>query len=108
MTYFDKQINVAKDNYNYFFIQLFFCILKVIFKLVILLIAICFFDHVVINIIVLLYALYSFYEIYRICVYYIDIINDIKNTLKYIDFVFEFYFNLINKNIFKGVLKYGK
>ena len=108
MTYFDRQIKDARDNYNYFFIKLIFSIFKVIFKLAILLILISFFDYTIINIIALIYTIYSFYGIYSIYNYYIDIINDIKNTLGYNDFVFEFDFNLINKNIFKGVLKYGK
>ena len=108
MTYFDRQIKIARDNYNYFFMKLIFSIFNIIFKLTILLIIVSFFNYVIINIIALLYTLYSFYRIYRIYVYYIAIINDIKNTLGYNDFVFELDFNLINRNIFKGVLKYGK
>ena len=108
MTFFDKQIKVARDIYNYFFIKLIFSIWKVFFKLSILLIIVSFFDYVIINIIALLYTFYSFYGIFRIYVYYKDIINDIKNTLGYKDFAFELDFNLINRNIFKGVLKYGK
>ena len=108
MTYFDKQIKVARDNYNYFFMKLIFSILIFIFKLSVMLIMASIFDYITVNIIVLLFVFYSFYEIYRIFIYYMDIINDIKNTLGYNDFTFEIDFNLINRNLFRSVLKYGK
>lgn len=108
MTYFDKQIKDARDNYNYFFMKLILSIIKIIFKLSIMLIIFSFFDYTIINIIVLLYTFYSFCEIYRISIYYKDIIIDIKDTLGYSNYIFELDFNLINRNIFKGVLKYGK
>lgn len=108
MNYLDRQIKDAKNNYNYFFIKLIFSIFNVIFKLAILLILISFFDYTIINIIMLLFTFYSFYEVYRIFIYYSEIINDIRNTLGYNEFVFELDFDLISRSIFKGVLKYGK
>ena len=82
--------------------------LNIIFKLSITLIIASIFDYIIVNIVVLLFIFYSFYEIYRIFIYYMNIINDIKDTLGYNDFTFEIDFSLINRNIFKGVLKYGK
>lgn len=107
MNYFDRQIDDARSNYNYFFIKLFFSILKIIFKLSIILIISNVFNLTFINIMAICYTIYSFYEIYRVCTYYIDIINDIKNTLE-INLVFEINFNNISKNILNGVVKYGK
>ena len=66
------------------------------------------FDYIIINIIALLFIFYSFYKMYRISIYYKNIIRDIKDTLGYSNYIFELDINLININIFKGVLKYGK
>jgi len=107
MNYFDRQKEDARSNYNYFFIKLFFSILKIIFKLSIILIISGFLNFTFINIIAISFTIYSFYEIYRLCTYYIVIINDIKNTLE-IDLFFEIDFNIISRNILGSVLKYGK
>lgn len=107
-SFFDKQISIARDNYNYFFIKLVFSILKSIFKLSIMLIISSIFNYTIINIIVLIYAVYSLYNICSTVNYYLDIIKDIKNTLGYDDLAFEIDVNLINSNFFKGVVKYGK
>lgn len=108
MNYLDKQIKIAKENYNYFFMKLIFGILSIIFKLSIMLLISSIFNYVIINIIALIYTIYSFYNIVNICKYYFSIINDIKNTLGYSDLAFEIDFSLFDNNIFKGVVKYGK
>jgi len=108
MNYLDKQIKDAKYNYNYFFIVLIFGILKILFKLAIMLLLSSIFNYVIINIIVLLYTFYSLYNIYYLCDYYFDIINDIKNTLGFSDLSFEIDFSLIHIKYLEGVLKYGK
>lgn len=108
MNYLDEQMICAKDNYNYFFMKLLFGILKVIIYLSIVLLISIIFNYLFINIIALIYTIYSMYAIYSVIKYYTDIINDIKNTLGYNYYSFEIDFSLINKNIFKGIVKYGK
>ena len=108
MNYLDKQIRIAKDNYNYFFMRLLFSILKIIFKLSIVLLTSSIFNYLIINIIVLLYVFYSIYQLYYVIKYYTSIINDIKNTLGYNEYCFEIDFSLVNNSIFKGMVKYGK
>ncbi len=108
MNYFDKQINDARDNYNYFFIRLIFEIFKIFFKLSIMLLISGIFNYIVINIIALLYAIYSMYNIGIIFKYYLNIINEIKNTMGFNNYVFEIDLNFISRNFFKGVVKYGK
>jgi len=107
MNYFDKQIENAKNNYNYFFIKLLFCVLKIIFKLSIVLIISGIFDFIVINIMTICFTFYSLYEIYRLCTYYTNIINDIKKTLE-INFILEIDFTKIGNIFFGGLVKYGK
>ena len=108
MNFFNEQVKIAKDNYNYFFMRLFFSILKIVFKLSCLLLLSSIFNYLVINIIVLIATIYYLYNVYYICSYYFDIINDIKDTLGYNNYSFELDFSLINNNIFKGMVKYGK
>ena len=108
MNYLDKQIRIAKDNYNYFFMRLIFSVLKVIFKLSFILLLSSVFNYLIINIIALIYTIYSLCNIYFIIKYYSGIINEIKDTLGYDDYSFELDFNLVNNNIFKGMVKYGK
>ena len=108
MNYLDKQIKHARDNYNYFFIKLIFCILKNMIKLSIMFLLSSIFNYTCINIIVLLYTIYTIYNIYSLCVYYFNIINDIKDTLGYEELTFEIDFSLIDVKFLKGMVKYGK
>lgn len=108
MNYLDKQIIMAKNNYNYFFMKLLLSVLKIIFKLSIVLLISSIFNYLIINIIAIIYTIYSLFAVLYFSKYYIDIINDIKNTLGYNNYSFEIDFSLIDKNIFKGMLKYGK
>lgn len=98
----------AKENYNYFFMKLLFGILKVIINLSVVLFISVIFNYLIFNIIALVYTIYSMYVIYSVIKYYTDIISDIKNTLGYNYYSFEIDFSLINKNFFKGILRYGK
>lgn len=108
MNYLDKQIREAKDNYNYFFIKLIFGILKIIFKLTVVLLISNIFNYTIINIIAIFYTFYSIYDISSTCKYYFNIINEIKNTLGFNNLVFEIDLNLINRSFVKSVVKYGK
>ena len=108
MNILDKQFRDAKYNYNYFFMRLIFSIFYVFFKFTCILFLSSIFNYLIINIISLIYAIYSLYLIYRLCSYYFNIIDDIKNTLGYNKYFFEIDFSLVNNNIFKGMMKYGK
>lgn len=108
MKYLDKQISNARENYNYFFVKLIFSILKNIFKFSIILILSSIFNYTVINIITILCILYYGYKIIFMSVYYFNIIKDIKDTLGYKDFSFEINLDLLNNDIFKGEIKYGR
>lgn len=106
--FFNKQIKNAKDDYNYFFIKLISNIIRIIFKLAVMLLISNIFNNIFINIIALLYTLYSLSEIILIYNYYTNIISDIKNTLGYNEFCFEIDLNVLYYNLFKGKEKYGK
>jgi len=108
MNYLDKQVIDAKNNCNYFFVKLIFCVLKNLFKLSIILLISGIFNYTIISIVVLVYTIYSLYDTFNVCKYYFNIINDIKNTLGYNDFYFEIDFNLIHSDFFRGVIRYGK
>lgn len=108
MNFLDKQINEANDNYNYFFTKLIFCILKITFKLLIVLLLSSIFNYIFINIIAILFTIYYFYNIIKVSKYYIDIIRDIQETLGYTKLCFEIDLNLLHINLFRGVVRYGK
>ena len=108
MDYLGRQIKDAENNYNYFFVKLIFGILKIVFKLAIVLLISSIFDYTIINILALFYTIYAFCEIGFVCKYYFNIINDIKETLGYKDLCFEIDFKLGDFDVFKGVVKYGK
>lgn len=103
-----KQIENAKENYNYFFIKLIFSIIQIFLYLMLILIISSIINNIFINIIALLYTFYSIYKIVTITKYYKDIINDIKETLGYENLTFEIDLKNIEGNLFKGVVKYGK
>lgn len=108
MNYLNKQVMSINDNYNYFFMKLFLNILKICIKVSVILLISVFINYIVIYIIVLLYVFYSIYNIINVYKYYINIINDIKYTLKYNKSVLEINFSLINFSFFKRMVKYGK
>lgn len=108
MNYIEKQMRDAQNNYNYFFIKLIFSILKDIFKLSVVFVIGGFFSNFITNIFMLFFTIYIIYNIISICNYYIHIIKDIKNTIDLESYVFEIDFKLINFNIFRGVIKYGR
>lgn len=108
MNFLDKQISNARENYNYFFIKLIFSILKNIFKFSIILILSNIFDYTIINIIAIICTLYYSYKIISISAYYLNIINDIKNTLGYEDYSFEINVELLSNYFFRGEIRYGK
>lgn len=107
MNYFDKQMGEAKNNYNYFFMKLIISLFKIVLRITIGLFISSILDCIFIYIITLLFVIYSVVQIIFTYRYYLDIINDIKNTIG-CDLIFEIDFRNISYDIFKGVLKYGK
>lgn len=103
MKFLDKQISEAKDNYNYFFIKLIFCIFKNIFKLSIILILSSVFNYTIINIIAIMFTIYYFYNSISIGKYYFNIIKEIKDTLVFDELYFEIDFNLLHNDLFRSV-----
>lgn len=108
MNFLDKQINEARENYNYFFLKLIFLIFKNIFKLSTILFLCSIFNYTVINIIAIICTVYYFYSIISISKYYFNIIKDIKDTFGYEDFSFEINIDLLHNDIFNGEIKYGR
>ena len=108
MKFLDKQINDARNNYNYFFIKLIFLIFKNIFKLSVILLLSNVFNYTLINIIAIISTIYYSYNIISIINYYMNIIKDIKDTLGEDKLYFEIDLSLLYCNFFKGVIRYGK
>ena len=105
--FLNNQIEEAKYNYNYFFMQMIIKILRVCFKLSFVLLLSSIFNYLIINILAIICTVISFINIFDIIKKYKYIINDIKNTLN-IDYLFELDFNVISSNLFKGIFNYGK
>ncbi|MGM9876574.1 MAG: hypothetical protein ACI310_05030 [Bacilli bacterium] len=105
--FLNNQIEEAKYNYNYFFMQMIIKILRVCFKLSFVLLLSSIFNYLIINILAIICTIISFINIYDIIRKYKYIIDDIKNTLD-IDYLFELDFNVISSNLFKGIFNYGK
>ena len=106
--FLEKQINEAKENYNYFCIKLIICIMKNIFKLSIILLLSSIFNYFIINVIAIICTVYYFFILFDIIKYYSNIIKDIKDTVGYEELCFEINFDLLNKDIFRGKIKYGR
>lgn len=105
--FLNNQIEEAKYNYNYFFMQMIIKILRVCFKLSFVLLLSSIFNYLIINILAIICTIISFVNIFDIIKKYKYIIDDIKNTLG-IDYLFELDFNVISSNLFKGIFNYGK
>ena len=105
--FLNNQIEEAKYNYNYFFMQMIIKILRVCFKLSFVLLLSSIFNYLIINILAIICTVISFVNIFDIIKKYKYIIDDIKNTLD-IDYLFELDFNVISSNLFKGIFNYGK
>ena len=105
--FLNNQIEEAKYNYNYFFMQMIIKILRVCFKLSFVLLLSSIFNYLIINILAIICTIISFVNIFDIIKKYNYIINYIKNTIC-IDYLFELDFNVISSNLFKGIFNYGK
>ena len=105
--FLNNQIEEAKYNYNYFFMQMIIKILRVCFELSFVLLLSSIFNYLIINILAIICTIISFVNIFDIIKKYKYIIDDIKNTLG-IDYLFELDFNVISSNLFKGIFNYGK
>lgn len=105
--FLNNQIEEAKYNYNYFFMQMIIKILRVCFKLSFVLLLSSIFNYLIINILAIICTIISFVNVFDIIKKYKYIIDDIKNTLD-IDYLFELDFNVISSNLFKGIFNYGK
>ena len=106
--YYNEQVLVAQENYNYFFAKLICCIMQIFIKLSIVLLIDVIFNFTIINIISLIYVIYAMMTIFKCISYYMDIIYDIKNTLNLSNLSFEIDFSLIHYDFFKGIVEYGK
>lgn len=106
--FFNRQLSLAKENLNYFFMTAITKILIFIFKLSLCLIINGIFDYFIINIICLLYTIYSMTCIYRMVNYYSEIIRDIKAIIKADKLYFEFDFNILKNSLFRKKENYGK
>lgn len=106
--YLNKQIDIARNNYNYFFMQMITKIFIVLLRLSIILLISGVFNYTIINIIAIVYTIISIYRIVFITSNYKYIIEDIKDTLGFKDLSFEIDLNFIRNNIFRGMLNYGK
>ena len=106
--FFDKQVKLAYDNYNYFFMKMIVKILQISLKLAIVLLISEIFNYTFVNVIALIYTIISIYSMYETICNYKYIIMDIKNTLGYDNISFEVDLNFISNNIFKGLVNYGK
>ena len=104
-SFFDKQVKLAYDNYNYFFMKM---IVQISLKLATVLLISEIFNYTFVNVIALIYTIISIYSMYETICNYKYIIMDIKNTLGYDNISFEVDLNFISNNIFKGLVNYGK
>lgn len=107
-SFFDKQVKLAYDNYNYFFMKMIVKILQISLKLATVLLISEIFNYTFVNVIALIYTIVSIYSMYETICNYKYIIMDIKNTLGYDNISFEVDLNFISNNIFKGLVNYGK
>ena len=106
--YLNNQIEIAKYNYNYFFMKMITKILQICFKLAFVLLVSEIFNYTIINIIAIIYTIISLFNIYIIIRDYKYIIEDIRDTLGIKELAFEIDLNTISDNIIKGILNYGK
>lgn len=107
-TFIDKQIIIAKENFNYFFMKTIILILQTCFKLAIMLLINQIFNYTIVNIISIIYTIVSIYNIYNSINNYNKIMTDIKNTLYNEVIFYEIDLDVISKNLFRGVVNYGK
>ena len=107
-TFIDKQIITAKENFNYFFMKTIILILQTCFKLAIMLLINQIFNYTIVNIISIIYTIVSIYNIYNNINNYNKIMTDIKNTLHNEVMFYEIDLDVISKNLFRGVVNYGK
>lgn len=106
--YIENQLAEARYNYNYFFTKMIVKLLQVCIKLACVLLISEIFNYTIINIIAIVYTIFSLINIYMIITNYKYIIEDIKNTLGIEELVFEIDLNVISRDLFKGILNYGK
>ena len=107
-SFLEKQINVAKDNFNYFFMKMITKIIKLFIVFTCILLINQFFDTLFMNIITLLFTLIFIFRVYKIIDEYTYILNDIKNTFIDIEFPFIVDTNVIKNDLIGMVVKYEK
>ena len=107
-TFLEEQLLEAKNNYNYFIMQMISQIIYALFKLSIVLLISSIFNYIIINIIALILTFYTLYKIYQIIDNYLFIINDIRTTLNIKELTFEIDLTLIKNTFLKKLVNYGK
>lgn len=107
-TFLEEQILEAKNNYNYFIMQMISQIIDALFKLSIVLLISSIFNYIIINIIALILTFYTLYKIYQIIDNYLFIINDIRTTLNIKELTFEIDLAEIKNTFLRNLVNYGK
>ena len=104
-SYLDRQMINVKENYNYFMSKLITSVLKILCKLSIILLIGSILNNTIFIIFEILFTIYSLYNTIYILNYYFDIMKDIKETAKLEDNYFEIDLNLVQSNLFSGIIK---
>ncbi len=107
-SFFKKQLDLAKENINYFLTKIIVKILEFLFKISICLIINGIINNIYSNIICILFISYTSYNFLKVIINYRNIIFDIKNTLKIKNFYFEIDMRLIKNSLFRREENYGR
>ncbi len=108
MNNISNQLLEAKYNYNFFIMKMIVSILHICFKLAIVLLISGIFNHIIINIMAIIYVIMSLFSLINVTINYSNIISDIRQTLGIESLSFEIDVNVISNNLFKGLFGYGK
>lgn len=106
--FFNNQIMMAKNNFNYFFMKMIVKIFQNIFKIasILLISQIC--NLLFVNILSILLIITTIYNIYEIVTNYSQILKDIKNTLPNENICYEIDLNTLSNNLFRIGERYGR
>ena len=103
-----KQVEEAQNNCNYFFNKLLSCILSIILKLLSIILISIIFNYLIINIIAILYTFYSLYSLMEVTSYYMNIIKDIAISSNIKLTSFEVDPNIYKEEVLKKILNFSK
>ena len=106
--YITNQIKDANNNFNYFLVRLITLIIKAIFTISIVLIINSFILSTPINVISIIFVIVYGINLYNKISYYIDVMQDIRNTIPKEEITYELDLNTISDNLSIKSLNYGK